>query len=334
EGTPFSLADPEVTGEPLLAPVEPEAFEAPARASTDADTIEQSGSIEDQARTGAARERDTRSTAAREQPRPFSLADLGLTDEELAQLDTKPATDLSSEADGDWSLSGGETGDMRKPDETSSFSLADLGLSDEELELFGVLDDQAYAQPDTESSATEKPFSWMDAPVSGSQPAEATPPRHEAGTAPSWLANLQGASEPTAATPESPDPVQNSTATPELATDAISSGDEDASEGSVPSVPAELRHFHEQLAAQPDNHGMRLAVARMSEQKGEIEGAIEQYKQLIKRNALLEAVVEDLQEMVAGEYDRPLLRRIHRLLGDAYMKQNRMEEAMAEYSWA
>ncbi len=181
----------------------------------------------------------------------------------------------------------------------------------------------------------EQTFSWMDPAVrGGSQPAEATPPPNDASLAPSWLANLPTASEPTGATPESPDPQQNSTPTPELPTDAITFEDQDASAGSVPSVPAELRHFHEQLAAQPDNHGMRLAVARMSEQRGDIEGAIEQYKQLIKRSALLEAVVEDLQEMVTGEYDRPLLRRLHRLLGDAYMKQNRMEEAMAEYSWA
>jgi tetratricopeptide (TPR) repeat protein len=78
---------------------------------------------------------------------------------------------------------------------------------------------------------------------------------------------------------------------------------------------------------------MRLAVARMSQQINNLDQAIEQYKQLIKRGELLDEVVDDLQDVIGESDDAQTLRRLHRLLGDAYMKQNRFREAMDEYSW-
>jgi cytochrome c-type biogenesis protein CcmH/NrfG len=54
---------------------------------------------------------------------------------------------------------------------------------------------------------------------------------------------------------------------------------------------------------------------------------------LIKRGHLVDEVVEDLQDTINDNEDPQMLRRLHRLLGDAYMKQNRFREAMDEYSW-
>lgn len=94
-----------------------------------------------------------------------------------------------------------------------------------------------------------------------------------------------------------------------------------------------LAAVHAQLGADPENHAMRLAVARMSQQTNNLDQAVEQYKQLIKRGELLDEVVEDLQDVIVETDEPQMLRRLHRLLGDAYMKQNRFREAMDEYSW-
>ena len=101
----------------------------------------------------------------------------------------------------------------------------------------------------------------------------------------------------------------------------------------LPPMPPELGRFYERLEADPENHTIRLALARLSEQKGDTDRALEQYRLLIKQGSLLDPVVEDLQEMITGDYARPMLRRLHRLLGDAYTKQNRLDEALDEYSW-
>lgn len=94
-----------------------------------------------------------------------------------------------------------------------------------------------------------------------------------------------------------------------------------------------LMAIHAQLAADPDNHAMRLAIARMSQQTNNLDQAVEQYKQLIKRGELIDDVVDDLQDVIVETDEPQMLRRLHRLLGDAYMKQNRFREAMDEYSW-
>ncbi|GAC1650618.1 MAG: hypothetical protein NVS4B8_24970 [Herpetosiphon sp.] len=101
----------------------------------------------------------------------------------------------------------------------------------------------------------------------------------------------------------------------------------------APSAGAGLHTYVDMLASNPDDDTMRLAVARMAEQVGDIDQAMEQYKQLIRRNAQVDTVVEDLLELTASQTDGTLLRRLHRLLGDAYIKQNRFREAMSEYSW-
>jgi hypothetical protein len=97
-------------------------------------------------------------------------------------------------------------------------------------------------------------------------------------------------------------------------------------------IPAGLGQFLAQLEAQPENHAMRLAVARMCERTGNVEQAMDHYRHLINQGALLDPVVEDLQEMVEGDYQASLRRRMRRLLGDAFMKQERFQEAMDAYS--
>lgn len=94
-----------------------------------------------------------------------------------------------------------------------------------------------------------------------------------------------------------------------------------------------LDAFIRQLDADPQNHTLRLAIARVGGQAGMNDLAVQEYRDLIRRGALLDDVVADLSDLIAESEDEQVLRRLHKVLGDAYSKQGRFAEAVAEYSW-
>lgn len=94
-----------------------------------------------------------------------------------------------------------------------------------------------------------------------------------------------------------------------------------------------LDMFVRQLEADPQNHVLRLAIARVGAQASMDELAFQHYRDLIKRGALLDDVVADLSDLIAEGGDDRVLRRLHKTLGDAYSKQGRFNEAVTEYSW-
>jgi hypothetical protein len=94
-----------------------------------------------------------------------------------------------------------------------------------------------------------------------------------------------------------------------------------------------LDAYLRRLEADPQNHMLRLSVARAGGQLGNPDFSIQQYRYLMKHNALLDMIVDDLQDLIADADERQLLRRLHRTLGDVYTKQGRLNEAMDEYSW-
>jgi tetratricopeptide (TPR) repeat protein len=97
--------------------------------------------------------------------------------------------------------------------------------------------------------------------------------------------------------------------------------------------PNNLSAVYAQLDADPQNAALRLAIARMSWEAGDSVQSLKHYKQLIKQEMLLEEVVGDLHDAIADAKEPGQLRKLHRLLGDAYMKQQRLREAMEAYSW-
>jgi hypothetical protein len=94
-----------------------------------------------------------------------------------------------------------------------------------------------------------------------------------------------------------------------------------------------LDAYVRRLEADPQNHMLRLSVARAGGQLGNPDFSIQQYRYLIKHNALLDMIVDDLQDLIADADERQLQKRLHRTLGDVYTRQGRLEEAMDEYSW-
>jgi len=259
---------------------------------------------------------DAPSTAAEEPAMtPFSLADLGLTDEEIASLGL---AETSSQPE-----AMAEPAPSAEP-ELTPFSLADLGLSDEEIASLGLGSTETSAEPEIDPVPSEpEPFTFDDILVEATQPeaeiqqAEAapvempTPPVVPVPTPEPILAPVPEASSQPLVQPRRSPGVSNDLAE---------------------SVPA-LRGYLDQLASNPQNHTLRLSLARISGQIGQTEAAIQQYRNIIRQNVLLDLVTEDIQDLIADTDDPHTLQRLHRLLGDTYSKQGYIDRAIEEYNW-
>jgi len=256
-------------------------------------------SLDDLADDAASWEQEPHVSSDEEEQMPFSLAELGIDAEQFtarpgSEHNTTPAADmpllgwepyapeLAAPSLGDAAGTGQDSATpehavrvpappAQPPGDTASFSLADLGLTDEEIAALD-LNDVELAQDET-----DRPAEHAAAPLASTATAEAT-------------------------------------------------------SNAIP-APNGLRTVFQQLDADPDNPSLRLAVARITIQSGDTGQALEHYRQLVRAEKLLDDVAGDLQDLLDEAGAPQLLRRLHRLLGDIYMKQNRVQEAMDQYSW-
>ena len=241
---------------------------------------------------------------------PFSLYELGLSDAEIESLGLADAT--SSE-----------------PTQTPSnvpFSLGDLGLDD-----FAMPSPAVPSSPVTPSSSSEvfslEDLIEADLPVF-TQPAAPTPPVPPA--PPAAPATVPPAAERPVTQPLPPLP-----AAPQPVVAQMPVAPQPAAPAEAAIEDPALSGFFSQLAQDPANHVLRLAVARFSGQTGRVDVAVQQYKDLIRRNAMLDDVIVDIQDIIDAMEGQPEsdIRKMHRTLGDAYSRQGRINEAMSEYSW-
>jgi hypothetical protein len=101
----------------------------------------------------------------------------------------------------------------------------------------------------------------------------------------------------------------------------------------VPTVEAAAKPFAAErayLKEHPRDYEARLALARALWQVGEKEGALEAYSRVIRAGKFLDTVVVELEEYLEQWPDVAT----QRVLGDAYMKGGRLEEALAIYRQA
>jgi hypothetical protein len=99
----------------------------------------------------------------------------------------------------------------------------------------------------------------------------------------------------------------------------------------IPTGDEVLDEYLRQIEAEPDNLGLRLAVARISAQTGRADVMAAQYRQLIKAGRALDKVVDEVQDLIAGIDDTSTERQLYRTLGDVYSRQGRLREAVAAY---
>jgi cytochrome c-type biogenesis protein CcmH/NrfG len=82
------------------------------------------------------------------------------------------------------------------------------------------------------------------------------------------------------------------------------------------------------LRARPRDHAARLNLARALWQAGLYADSLEAYSQVLRTGRFLEEVLADMEAHVAERPHDPVARRV---LGDAYMRAERLADALAEY---
>ncbi len=74
---------------------------------------------------------------------------------------------------------------------------------------------------------------------------------------------------------------------------------------------------------------VKLMGAQAAMDEGNISAALKEYEKLIKKNRLLDEVIYDLREALV---DYPIDISITQMLGDAYMRAGRLQEAIDAYT--
>ncbi|MCB9438100.1 MAG: hypothetical protein H6673_14070 [Anaerolineales bacterium] len=98
-----------------------------------------------------------------------------------------------------------------------------------------------------------------------------------------------------------------------------------------PPVPAQFAEHKARLEQNPDDHDTRLRLARELGTHGSTGDSLKQYEALVENSAMLDTVSTDLVALASNLPDHP---KVRRLLGDVYMRQGRLQEALDTYRGA
>jgi len=102
-------------------------------------------------------------------------------------------------------------------------------------------------------------------------------------------------------------------------------------EVAIEEAPPTIEGHLARLAAEPQDHQARLGLARAYLAQGERDQALTHYRTIIHSEAtLIGEVIEDLE---AAAQEAPEHLPTQQLLGDAYMKGGRLQEALEKYRW-
>ncbi len=105
--------------------------------------------------------------------------------------------------------------------------------------------------------------------------------------------------------------------------------DEIADEARIEPATAEtIEECRRRLEADPNDYPSRLTLARALRDADDWAASLDEYEALIDAAQLLSDVSGDLDGLVAARDDDP---RVYRLLGDAFMRQGLLQEALAAY---
>ncbi|GIK66452.1 MAG: hypothetical protein BroJett018_42460 [Chloroflexota bacterium] len=96
-------------------------------------------------------------------------------------------------------------------------------------------------------------------------------------------------------------------------------------------VPAGFAQYQVSLEQNPSDHHTRLNLARELEKVGNLSASLDHYETLVESSAALEVVADDLSRLATRQPQNP---KVRRLLGDTYMRQGRLQEALDTYRGA
>jgi hypothetical protein len=96
-------------------------------------------------------------------------------------------------------------------------------------------------------------------------------------------------------------------------------------------VPDSFEEYKARLEANPSDHAARLELARAMANAGDVNNSVPQYQTLIENMTEMDTVADDLRGLIARTPSHPALRR---LLGDIYMRQGYLQEALDAYRGA
>ncbi len=96
-------------------------------------------------------------------------------------------------------------------------------------------------------------------------------------------------------------------------------------------LPLRLDDLLKQLKARPRDYQVQLELARFYRGQRDWNSAFKYYEKLIASRKLVPAVIDDLEPLSGTDVD---LVRLYQLLGDAYMHEDRLDEALSMYRQA
>jgi tetratricopeptide (TPR) repeat protein len=99
----------------------------------------------------------------------------------------------------------------------------------------------------------------------------------------------------------------------------------------IEEAPPTMEGYLDRLAAEPGDHEARLGLARAYLAQGERDEALTHYRTIIHSEATL--IGEVIKDLEAAAQEAPEHLPTQQLLGDAYMKSGRLDEALEKYRW-
>ena len=259
---------------------------------------------------------------------PFSLAELGLSDDEIAMLGLGEGTQetITDKTD---------TLDIDQAEQLNLDDVTFLDIVEDEQALendFPVLD---LDSAELHDSITEPIEALSPTPTLDLAEPETKPDPHDDDIETFSLSDLDIVSDDPSVTQKLVQEAEQPALIVSRTSDSTTVPAE-VSPSQVAASDQSLRLLEQYLARveqEPENHALRLSVARAGIRLGNIDVGVRNYKQLIKRNAFLEDIVDDLVDMIADNDDIHTLRQLHRTLGDVFSAQGKLIEAMQLYSW-
>ncbi len=237
----------------------------------------------------------------------------------------RPSADVESEDISSW-LREQQMGGI---DETEGIGWMTEPVSDVDSEDLswlseGIEDPAAEPEPSAPPTPEPQPASVAAGPA---QPAEEMLSPGVDGELPGWYLRKIGvvpvpepAPAPTRQQQPSPPPPQSM---PVPATPSIPPR---------PLVPAaELDGLIQAVQQNPADHDTRLRLAQGLSDNQRLNEGLQQYETLVNQMAALETVADDLNRIISQQAQHPKARR---LLGDVYMRQGRLQEALDTYRGA